>query len=303
MPIFLLSLLLAFSIWLFYNLSLSHQEFLSVPVVASCNIEGHSAVSANTCEVAARCRTSGYTIVGIKSLRSKPVTIPFTKMYPAGGEMYYVTVSELQEFTPLLFGEHTSLEYYLTDTLYFRFPYETYKKVAVRASHELDFRPQYTIVGDLTVTPDSVTVYGEPYRLEKIDYVYTEPIKATKLDSDLHGVAKLKKIKEIRFSDESVRYSAIVERYVEISETVPVQVRNVPKGKNIMVYPSSAKVSFKCRFPYKVNPADSTVFYVDYNDYAASRSGKCMVRLDGLPSDVISYTVTPEVFECVANDR
>ncbi len=305
-PAFLVSLLLAFSMWLVYNLSLRYQEYLTVPIVAKCNIEGHAAQSTNQCDVVARGRATGYGIARIRQIaKNHPVTIPFEKMYPSGtdGELFYVTVGEVQEYVHLIFGESTSIDYFLTDTLYFRFPYETCKTVAVRAVHNFDFADQYTIVGKVNVTPDSVTIYGEPYRLDKIEYVYTDPINATKVDSDIHGVAKLEKIKDIRISEESVQYSASVERYIELSETVSIGVKNAPRGRQFKVYPSTAKVRFRVRFPYKTDPFEGAEFYVDYNDFLDSRSGKCIVKSEGLSNEVIDYTITPEVFECVVNDR
>ena len=121
LPVFLLSLLLAFSIWFLYNLSLKYIDYLQVPVVARCNIEGHSAVSAGSSDVIARCGTSGYNIIRLKSLGNRsPVTVSFSRMHSAGGELFYVTADDLQEYTHLIFGENVSLEYYLTDTLFFR---------------------------------------------------------------------------------------------------------------------------------------------------------------------------------------
>ena len=61
--VFLMSLMLAFGIWLIHNLSLQYSETLSVPVVAECDISGHSNVSANSSTIAARCRTSGFSIL------------------------------------------------------------------------------------------------------------------------------------------------------------------------------------------------------------------------------------------------
>ena len=58
--IFILSLLLAFSIWLIHGLSLKYTEFVTVHVVAESGIDGHSAMSANSVAILARCRTSGY---------------------------------------------------------------------------------------------------------------------------------------------------------------------------------------------------------------------------------------------------
>ena len=58
--VFLMSLLLAFGIWLIHNLSLNYSDTMSVPVIAECNIDGHSNVSSNSNMIAARCRTTGF---------------------------------------------------------------------------------------------------------------------------------------------------------------------------------------------------------------------------------------------------
>ena len=304
LPVFLLSLLLAFSIWVLYNLSLDYSDYLQVPVTAGCNMEGHSSVSSGSSDVIARCVTSGYNIIRLKSMRGKsPVTVNFKQMRSAGGEMFYVTANDLQEYTHLIFGENVSLEYYITDTLFFRFPFETHRKVPVRPVYEIDFVPQYMIVGDMEVEPDSVTIYGEPYRLEKIDYLYTNPVKMSGVRSEIHGEAKIEQIRGIRTSVGSVRYSADVVRYVEIRKTLPVTGMNVPADKYMMVYPPYADVRFRCAFPYKGDPEDNVSVHIDYDDFLKSRTGKCVAVTDALPEGVISCSVEPQIFECVVNDR
>jgi len=47
LAVFLLALLLAFSIWLIHNLSLKYNDFLTSTVIAQCNLEGYSPVSIN----------------------------------------------------------------------------------------------------------------------------------------------------------------------------------------------------------------------------------------------------------------
>ena len=302
----LFSLLLAFSIWLIHNLSLKYSEFIQVPVRLQCELEGHADVSANVDDVIARCQTSGYNILRAARLQHrKPLSLQVTPsvLHSRGGEIFYMTSDDLQEYTHLIFGENVSVEYFLKDTLFFRFPYETFKKVPVRPVYELDFVPQYTIVGEMDVEPDSVIIYGEPYRLEKIDYIYTGPVKLDDIRSEIHGIAKLEQIRGIRFSTDAVRYSADVVRYVEIQKTVPVYGRNVPEDKYMMVYPPYATVRFHCIFPYGGDTEDNVDFYIDYADFIRSRSGRCIARTDDLPDGVIDYSIEPEVFQCVVNDR
>ena len=63
LAVFLLALLLAFSIWLIHNLALKYNAYLDVTVQASCNIDGHSELSSDYSHVVARCRATGYNVI------------------------------------------------------------------------------------------------------------------------------------------------------------------------------------------------------------------------------------------------
>ena len=303
---FALCLLLAFSIWLIHNLSLNYSDFLTVKMTVRCdNIEGHSVNSANSCEVVARCRTSGYNIIkSSMALRRSPVQISLDRqsLTHKSGESYYITRKELNEAAHLLYGEKVNVEYFLSDTLYFRFPYETHKRVPVFPVKSMSFAPQYMSQGDLEVEPDSVTVYGEPYHLENVDRVFTETVKLQNLNASAAGVARLEKIKGVRLSESEVHYSIDVMRYVAITRDVTIGTANVPPDKKMMIYPSKAEVVFKCVFPL-VSDVDYAEFHIDYNDYIESRSGKCIPVPGFLPEGVLEYEMFPEIFECVVTEK
>lgn len=277
---------------------------MTVTVTAGYNITGHASSSANRCEVVARCRTNGYSLLRNSIFGSKPVKIDFSKMHSKSGEIFYVTSSDLQEYSHLIFGENADLEYYVSDTLFFRFPYENYKKVPVYLVNQLEFAPQYTLAGSIGVEPDSVFVYGEPSYIENVDYAFTEPIKLSGLKDNTQGVVKLKKIRGVRNSEESVRYTVGVSRFVEFRMKVQINTENVPEDKALMVYPSTADVVLRCRYPeIRGILAEDISFYVDYNDFNSSRSGTCLVRTGSMPAAVLDYRIEPEIFECVLNDR
>ena len=304
--VFFLSLLLAFSIWLLHNLSLDYSDFVTVRMTASCsNIEGHATQSSNVCDVVARCRTSGYNIIKSRlALRRNHVQVPFDKqsLTLKSGDVYYITRRELSESPHHLFGEKVEVEYFLTDTLYFRFPYETNKKVPVFPVLSLSFEPQYMSQGSLEIVPDSVRIYGEPYHLANVDRVFTEPVKLQDLKSGAAGVARIERIKGVRLAENEVHYSIEVMRYVEITREVTIEPVNVPPDKEMMIYPSKADVVFKCVFPL-ISDVDHAVFQIDYEDYINSRSRKCIPSPGYLPDGVLEYEIVPEIFECVLTEK
>ena len=93
LAVFLLALLLGFSIWLIHNLGLKYNDYLTASVKAECNIEGHTNVSLNTSDVIARCRATGYkAILSDIKARRRPVTVTFNPsvMRHKEDDLFYV---------------------------------------------------------------------------------------------------------------------------------------------------------------------------------------------------------------------
>lgn len=303
--VLLLALLLAFSIWLIHNLSLRYNDYLSVPVVAVSSIDGHSETSANRCEVMARCRTTGYNVLKYNRLAkrsSKKVSFSPSVLKHDRDDIYYVTSSDLQEYAHVIYGDNVTVEYFVSDTLFFRFPYQDSRKVPVSIVSSLSFRPQYMSRGAMTCVPDSVVIYGERRKLESVSRVYTSPVKYSDLYESVSGLVNLEKIRGVRMSVSEVHYSLDVTRFVEFSERRPVTPVNVPAGKVMTVLPSYVDVSWRCVFPMSEDDVPEIDVVADYNDFLNSLSGKCMVKASELPPDVVSCHMSPEAVDCVLED-
>lgn len=306
LAVLLLALLLAFSIWLIHNLSLRYNDYLNASVVARCNIEGHSDVSANRCDVMARCRTTGYNVLR-HSLKGKtrPVEIDFSRavMKRKDDDIFYITSSDLMEYAHLIYGDDVSVEYFVSDTLFFRFPVMDHKKVPVSARYSITYDKQYMGNGNMELEPDSVIVYGSPFLLENIQMVYTKPIRHNDLSENVQGIISLDSVKGVRLSVSQVRYSLDVTRFVEFRDRLPVNVAGLPKEKEMIVLPSVVDVTLKCAFPLIGEPFEDISLYVDYDEYMSSISGRCVVRTAPLPRGVISCDIDPVAVECVIEDK
>ena len=303
--VLMLALLLAFSTWLIHNLALKYNDFLKVPVVAKCDLKGYSEKSSNECEVVARCRATGYKVIraALKSNKTVDVTFRSSDLIHLEGDTFYITSADLIEYANAIFGTEINVEYFLTDTLFFRFPHENYKKVPVVPIQSIDYREHYMADGGLQVTPDSVLVYGEPYRLENVEAVYTKPIRYYDLGKDIQGVVALEDVRGLRLSENEVRYSLGVKRFVEVSSMLHVKPVNVPSDKIMNVYPSVVKVTLRCQFPLVEDPFSGLRIEADYNDYQKSLGGKATLKPVGLSHGVIDVDVDPIAVSCVIEDR
>lgn len=305
LAVFLLALLLAFSIWLIHNLSLKYNDYLTSTVIAQCNIEGHTGVSINESDIVARCRATGYKVIlsDIKAHR-KPLYVSFdlSVMKHKEDDLFYVLSSDLTEYAHLIYGDGVTLDYFVTDTVFFRFPEVDYKKVPVHPVYSVSYMSQHMSDGQLQVIPDSVLIYGEAYRLESIDKVFTEQIRHSSLSSDVQGVIRLEKIRNVRLSVDEVHYIIDVDRYVEDVKVLPVKLVNAPSDKKVHIYPSTVRLLAKYAFPLTGRSYENLELIVDYNDYVGSLSGKCPVRLADQPQGMISYEVEPVAVNCVVED-
>jgi len=295
-------LLLAFGIWFFTNLAKTYSGTVSVPVVAESNIDGHASLSSNTVIVSARCRVEGFRLVR-EQRRSgkKTITVKFNRsdLHRTGEDSWSIYGSAKNSYINAFFGEGAVLDAFITDTLTFVFAKENHKKVPVEVPLSVLCRSQYMQSGPFKVQPDSVTLYGEDSRLEAIDKVTTSRLSFADVDGTRHGVVRLNLPKGLRISAEEVTYELPVSRYVELQRTYPVEVYNAPAGTALQVYPATANVVLRCAFPLVKDPLPNLRVYIDYKDFAASRSGKCVPKFQNLPKGVLSSHIEPEVFDCI----
>lgn len=297
---FVLALLLSFGIWLIHNLGQEYSGQMTVPVRAVSNLDGHAQESTIPSTVVAVCHTTGYNFLSA-SLRDgeERVFLEAADLQPGRGDEYTLSGGAMNNYVKQFFGDGVSVEAFITDTLKFLFPKENSKKVPVDVIQELTFRPQYMASTTLKLEPDSVYVYGDDMHIANVSRVSTAPLKVTDIHRDIHGILKIRKIAGVRFSIDEVMYNLPVSRYIEIKTSVPVQMRGLPADKKIKIYPSTAEVTFRCVFPISYDPVGKVGIYVNYEDYAQSRTGRCAPRYDALPQGVIDCTVYPEVFECL----
>ena len=299
-PHFLLCLLLSASFWLIHNLSQDYAGTVSVPVVAHSEIRGRSADARGAVTVSARCSATGFKLLQLKHRkRDVHVDIHSEDLVFSSGDTYLVSAAEMAKYTSDIFGDGVTLITFLNQNYGFEFARENFKTVPVRAIFSVSYKPQYMASGPMRLSPDSVTVYGENSRLAAIHEVVTRSLSLTELSKSKGGVVKLVPVPGLRMSDSETAWSLDVVRFVEVRANVRLAVRNAPAGESFSIYPSHAEAVFRCQFPAQGDPSEECVFYIDYADFAASRSGRCVAHCDKLPPYVIDWHLEPEIFDCM----
>ena len=294
----LMCLLFSAGIWLVGNLSRNYSAIVNVPVIVSSNIEGRASQSLTEVSISGRVTASGFRLIALRNSKPVPVFIKSSDFIQVDKELFRVPASNLNRYTGLIFGNNVNTETLISEEITVRFLPELFKKVPVKGVLNLSYKPQYKAVGPVAFSPDSLLVYGEPSKLEHVDAVLTRPIVMNDIKRSVHGVAKVDTPPGIRISEEEVSYSINVSRYVDISTEATISLRNVPSGLVFSIFPSKVKATFSCVFPPMEDPAEKAVFYIDYDEFAESLTGRCIIHCENLPESVMDYKLEPQICEC-----
>lgn len=297
----ILAVLLSISIWLIYNLSQPSTDLVTVDLVAHSNIEGRAADASEQVQVVAVCGATGFRLIRLARQSKKPVDvfINASDLEHKEGEFFTISAPELFRYSSELFGSDVTVQSIVSQNVRIRFARENNRKVPVVPIQAITYRQQYMATAPIKLVPDSVLVYGEPSRLESVDRVVTRPIEMSDVNRSKHGVVKIEPVAGVRLSATEATFSLEVDRFVEVPGKALVDVRNVPAGLQLAVFPSSVDVVYRCVFPINRDPGSEARFYVDYSEFAESLTGKCVVHCDKLPEGVIDVKVEPQVCECV----
>ncbi len=98
----------------------------------------------------------------------------------------------------------------------------------------------------LELQPESVSVLGPQAKVKKLKEVFTEPENLADLQKTTSLIVKLKPIKDIIYSRQTVRATIKIEKIADKTFTdIPVKVVKVPYGRKLEVFPPKIKISLR----------------------------------------------------------
>lgn len=304
----LLSLLLAFFIWLLHNLSQDYSTFLNYEISVLTNIEGKSPQSKSGDVVILRGRANGFYILHnqINEGSSLEVNVDASLFHKSvnNPDEYYLNVADIKDQIIRKLGNSVNVEYITTTVLKFHFNNVLSVKLPVVLNTNLHYRSQYISPEEPVVKPDSVVVYGEEAVLMNLKNIYTDMLSLDDIYRNEQGMIKLICPKGVKLMEQNVFYSIGVERYIEKSLMVPIQVTNAPSDRRLTVIPSYVMLTYRQNY-YTQRDFDADDFecVIDYNDYLESISSRLIPRVESAPEGVYSFKFDPEYIECTLIDK
>lgn len=296
--------LLSGGIWLIHNLSQKYTGVVSVSVAAHSGLKGRAAAASSAVPVSARCSATGFRLLRLNHQnRDVHINVHEEDLVYSGDDRYTVSAAEMAKYSSNIFGEGVDLVTFLNQSYTFEFQPENFKTVPVRPVFSVSYKPQFMAAGPMSLSPDSVTVYGDADKLAMVDEVLTKTLNFNDLSKSVSGAVKLVPAPGLRMSDTDITWSLNVVRYVELYSDVGIGTRNVPPDVSFSVYPSRTQATFKCLFPAKSDPASTCEFFVDYDEFLKSESGRCVARAANIPPYVLEWSLAQDIFDCMVREE
>lgn len=200
---------------------------------------------------------------------------------------------------------NTKIESYSPDTIKVLISKIESKTVPVKLVGRIKFRPQYIQIGEITISPDKVEIFGTKEDLKEIDSL--ETVTADSLFEDVFEnttqIVPLKKNEKISFQESQVQVDLKAEQVAEKTiDVVGINSKNVPSNLTLKTFPASARVKCKAGISNwdKINSSSFTLF-VDYKKID-SKSNKLSIEVARVDEGIFDVSLHPEQVEFVIEE-
>lgn len=209
----------------------------------------------------------GTTFLKLLFRATPEIALNFNDYYDERTGLFRVNYSALNSQLRKLFRRDASIGKISPENIECRTTDRPAKRVPVDYFDNLNVSPdkRYVMYGDIECAPDSVDIYGDIITLAGISEVKIAALRETNVDHTLERMVRLQAIDGVRIKPATVTLTIPVEPLIQKRQAVPVQVRNLPDGVNVIVFPGTVDATFLLPQSLYKKPVDSFVAVVDYN--------------------------------------
>lgn len=247
---FLLFLLLAIVIWIFAQFSKQYNEVIEIPVEyinAPLNIY---ITEENPDKLKLQMLATGFKL-SYFSMFPPTLQVDISKARQEDGEITYVFDENRDEIQTQL-GITFDQSHFVSDQLRIQYQHRKEKRVPVYSQVSIEFAVGYAATEELKINPDSITVSGPDNILDTLNQLHTKKLNLKGINHDLNGSVAIDtaNLSKVNLYKEQVNYTLDVEKFTEGRVEIPIDLINVPEGRNVVIFPK------KILLFYQVNLKD-----------------------------------------------
>lgn len=290
---FLICLCIASLLWVVHALNKNYKYTLTIPVKFSRLPENKLIIGELPERLQVDIRTSGLKLLFIK-LQKRPseVLIDFNSLKTNARSQAY-SISNGNFNLQSIINFDVEVIKIRPDTLFFSSERGTSKLIPVKANLQATFLPGYSTINKPLINPAYITVTGDAPEIDAIDTIYTQNIILKDVHQSYSGTAAIKKMPNLNYSAKEVQLSFVVDRLVETSIKVPVQIMNRTSSETVKLLPEYVTIHYLVAMKeYDNIDASSFKATINFDDIVA-KNKTLRIDLVRSPSEIKILRIEP----------
>ncbi len=277
--VFLIFVFGTFLFWFLNKLSKEYNQIIRYPIHYTSLSKEFVFQENPPEELSFRVKANGFYFLG--AAFSKPeVEVSVKRLKRKNKYNYYLMNSDLKKQLRNSIKENVELIDVISDTLFVKLGKRIFKKVPVVPNIDINYHLGYKSFSGYKIEPDSIEISGPELQVTKIDEIKLQALKLDKVQKPIDQQISIIKseVPKITYSQNKVRLKVDVEKITEKTLSIPVQIINAPKGKEVVVYPKKIDVTCLVRLS-QFNQVKKSEFLVvcDY-DKRTNKHMKAEIR-------------------------
>ena len=232
-------------IWIFVQFSKDYNEVINIPV-EYVNLPPDKIVTQdNPKSVKLRIEDNGFKIAW-KTLFPPTLAIDVSKAVPANGKLMYVIDENRKDIVTQL---HINFDHskFVKEAILIQYQQKEEKLVPLISQIEVEYAAGYSASEGVKLNMDSVRVSGPREILDTLTQLKTRKLSLKKVKNDLSGKVEIDTsgFNNLTLYTNTIAYAADVEKFTEGNVVVPIELENVPRGLNVVIFPKETTLFFQ----------------------------------------------------------
>lgn len=134
------------------------------------------------------------------------------------------------------------------NTLIVKLDENAIKRIAVKSNIKINYAPGFFNLSEISLQPDSITLSGPKALIDKITFISTKELiikQANKNQTGLLDINKTKLNKLLVIKPLKIKYEIPIAEFTEATQTLNIEVINLPKDIKIKLFPKTIKLTYK----------------------------------------------------------
>lgn len=295
-------LILSVFIWTLNALSKNYTTEIKYPISYTSFPEKRVQINKLPEFLGLKVNAHGYALLRYK-LTNRPVPINFRvssytmNRFPNDSSMYFLLTRYAREQIARQLPSDLELIELSPDSLIFQFATEVKKLVKVSPSVSFELGKEFTVIGDVKLTPDSIMVTGPDLYLDTLSSLTTETIELGLIEKSYNETLGIIEFPGCKFETDEVVCNIDLEKLTELQMYVPIQIVGLPDSMRMQTFPPRIKVSGILGLSnYDRVSAESFWAEVDYSEVLENKT-RIQVDMRQYPDYLLNLNFYPQTVE------